>query len=233
MEFEQTILIISDKPDIERDSVAEAWQARGGEILRLGRFWEPPDLSGKDVRVYGADTFCLVLVQKLGLDLISPVDELIFEVPPALLGRSISKHSLGDAKGFSYPCFIKPLTPKQFRAAVYADFEELLAETRDLDMSEGILRSEVVQIVAEARFFMLDGAVASGAVYEGEGDLSAAEVATERVAKEMDLPRTVVVDMGLLDTGTWVVIEFNATWGSGLNGCDPECVVDCIGASLG
>ena len=61
----------------------------------------------------------------------------------------------------------------------------------------------------------------------------AAELATVRVAKEMDLPRTVVVDMGLLDTGTWVVIEFNATWGSGLNGCDPECVVDCIGASLG
>ena len=130
MGLEQTILIISDKADIERDSVADAWQARGGEVLHLGRFWDPPDLNGKDVRVYGADTFCLVLAQKLGLELISPDDELIFHVPPALLGRTISRHSLSDAEAFSYPCFIKPLTPKQFRAAVYSEYEELLAETR-------------------------------------------------------------------------------------------------------
>ena len=233
MGLEQTILIISDKADIERDSVADAWQARGGEVLRLGRFWDPPDLSGKDVRVYGADTFCLVLAQKLGLELISPDDELIFDVPPALLGRTIARHPLSDAEAFPYPCFIKPLTPKQFRAAVYTEYEELLAETRDLDISERVLLSEVVHINAEARFFVLDGEVKSGAVYEGEGDLAAARSAAERLCEQTNLPRTVVVDMGLLDSGRWVVVEFNATWGSGLNGCDPDCVVDCIDASLG
>ena len=87
-------------------------------------------MSRKNVRVYGADTFCLVLAQKLGLELISPDDDLMFAVPPALLGREIFRHSLEDAKGFSHPCIIKPITPKQFRAAVYAGFEELVADTR-------------------------------------------------------------------------------------------------------
>ena len=36
-EIRRITLIISDKPDVERDFVAEAWRARGGEVLRLGR----------------------------------------------------------------------------------------------------------------------------------------------------------------------------------------------------
>jgi hypothetical protein len=35
-------LLISDKPDLERDSVAEAFAERGGAVHRIGRFWDPP-----------------------------------------------------------------------------------------------------------------------------------------------------------------------------------------------
>ena len=54
-------LVISDKPDLERDAVAEVWSAAGGEVLRLGRFWEPPAIDPRRARVYGADAFCHVV----------------------------------------------------------------------------------------------------------------------------------------------------------------------------
>jgi hypothetical protein len=44
----------------------------------------------------------------------------------------------------------------------------------------------------------------------------------------MELPRAVVVDVGLIAGRGWAVIEFNAAWGAGLNGCDPEKVLPAI-----
>ncbi|MDO8543559.1 MAG: hypothetical protein Q7S40_24220 [Opitutaceae bacterium] len=32
-------LIISDKPDVERDALADAFAQGGGDVHRLGRFW--------------------------------------------------------------------------------------------------------------------------------------------------------------------------------------------------
>ena len=69
------VLVIADKPDIERDAVAAAWQAAGGEVLRLGRFWDPPALDAARVRIYGAEAFAQVLAQRLGLALLSPADD--------------------------------------------------------------------------------------------------------------------------------------------------------------
>ncbi len=38
-------LVIPDKTDPERDSVADRWRARGGAITRIGRFWDPHTLT--------------------------------------------------------------------------------------------------------------------------------------------------------------------------------------------
>jgi hypothetical protein len=37
-----------------------------------------------------------------------------------------------------------------------------------------------------------------------------------------------VVDIGYNTEKGWFIIEFNACWGAGLNGCSPEKVIDCI-----
>ncbi len=66
MNYHNLILIIPEKPDTERFAVAEAWH-NNGNVLKLGRFLEPPDIGRKKVRLYGNDTFCLVLEQKLNL----------------------------------------------------------------------------------------------------------------------------------------------------------------------
>ena len=53
------------------------------------------------------------------------------------------------------------------------------------------------------------------------------------LTESMVLPRTVVVDVGLVDGRGWAVIEFNASWGAGLNGWDAEKVLPAIVSASG
>ncbi len=78
MNLQGRTLLIPKKTDIERDRVADTWRAMNWDVVRLDRFWEPPAfINSSDVTLYGNDTFCLVLEQKLDLNLISPPDDLI------------------------------------------------------------------------------------------------------------------------------------------------------------
>ena len=90
-------LLISDKPDVERNALADAFAKCGGTVHRLGRFWEPPALDPATVRVYGADSFCLVLQQKLGFALCSPDDDLLLRMPARFLQRRLAE--LSDKTG--------------------------------------------------------------------------------------------------------------------------------------
>jgi hypothetical protein len=53
------------------------------------------------------------------------------------------------------------------------------------------------------------------------------------LTKVMALPMTVVVDVGFVAGRGWAVIEFNAAWGAGPNGCNPERVLPAIVAASG
>src|SRR5580700_9734469 len=104
-------LFISDKPDVERDAVARAFERCGGVVHRIGRFWDPPTFEPSTVRVYGTDAFCLVLQQKLGLTLCSPSDDLLLQVPASFLNRQVTRQTLGEMLSGALPSFIKPITP--------------------------------------------------------------------------------------------------------------------------
>jgi hypothetical protein len=80
--------------------------------------------------------------------------------------------------------------------------------------------SEPVTFSAKVRTFVLDGRVLDAAVYEGEAELSGAVDFVGALTKSIVLPLTVVIDVGLADGRGWAVIEFNASWGAGLNGCE-------------
>ena len=225
------MLVMPSKVDSERDAVAEAWELSGGSVTRLDRFWAPPTLPRARVRLYGPDTFALVVAEKLSVTLTEPDPYLVIKCPGDLLKRTVTVERLGDAKTLSYPCFVKPVIPKQFRARVFATPDELLDETRGLEGSCELLRSSVVELLAEARGFVLDGVIRAFALYEGTGDRNRVAKTCERVALALDLPRACVVDVGLLADGSWVFIEANAAWGAGLNGCDPHDVLECIAAA--
>ena len=226
------LLIIPAKPDSERDAVAREWELRGGSVLRLDRFWEiPAEVDRTAAKLYGNDTFCLVVAQKLGLTLLAPDDGIIVSASPGLVRRTIALQSLAELGTSAFPLFVKPATPKQFRGAVYQSFQSLQLECSGLPDSTEVLVSEVIGFDAEARSFVLDGIIRTCSVYEGEGNVDQAAKLSERVVMALELPRTCVVDVGMLADGTWALIELNSTWGAGLNGCDASKVVDCIAAA--
>jgi hypothetical protein len=224
-------LLVSDKPDVERDAVAKSFESCGGVVHRIGRFWDPPTFEPSNVRVYGADAFCRVLQQKLGLMLCSPSDELLLLVPPRFLNRQISRRTLSEILSFKFPSFIKPVTPKQFRGAVYESSDALAAECKGLPPDAAVFVSEPVTFTAEVRTFVMDGIVLDEAIYEGKSEAIGAGEFVGALADTMALPRAVVVDVGLIKGRGWAVIEFNAAWGAGLNGCDADKVLPAIVAA--
>ena len=226
-------LLIPDKPDAERDGLAEAFARRGGVVHRIGRFWDPPVFEPSSVRVYGPDSFCLVLQQKLSFELCSPDDDLLLRVPARFLQRKLERRSLGEAASGSFPVFIKPVMPKQFRGAVYQSSAALAEECRGLAPETPVFVSELVQFTSEVRSFVLDGRVLDAAVYEGTPEVAEAIQFVAALTQAMALPRAVVVDVGCVAGRGWAVIEFNATWGAGLNGCDPEKVWSSVIAASG
>jgi hypothetical protein len=136
-----------------------------------------------------------------------------------------------ERDAISYPVFIKPVVPKQFAAAVWPSAQAVTIATQGLAADTEIIVSSVATFVAEARAFVLDGHVRACAVYEGAADVEDARRFAEHIASNVELPRTCVVDVGLLEDRTWAIVECNATWGAGLNGCDAPSVIECIAAA--
>ena len=227
-------LAIPDKPDVERDSVAAEWERLGGQVIRLGAFWSPPEeLAEADVRLYGNDTFCLVVAQKLNVNVISARDEMVAEIGQEWTRRSIEIRELSEANELFYPCFVKPVTPKQFRAAVYESKDALEEECKGLDTSEGIMVSNIVSIESEARCFILDGKVLDGSVYEGDGNAAESAEFVQSFCDAHELPKTCVIDAGYVTSEGWAILEFNSSWGAGLNGCYAAKVLPAIEAASG
>lgn len=225
--MDHDVLIVPVKPDVERDAVAAAWEARGGAVLRVDRFWARPDVEPARTALYGADTFCLVLAQLLGLDLVSPPHDLLLRADRGLTRRAVRGVSLAEALAGGFPTFVKPLVPKQFRARVWPTPDALRAECSGLPPDTAVIASEVVAITAEARAWILDGQVLTCAVYEGAGDAAEAARFAAGAAAALDLPPTCVLDVARLESG-WCLLEANAAWGAGLNGCDAAEAVRCI-----
>ena len=118
--------------------------------------------------------------------------------------------------------------PKLFRAGVYDSLDELRLECRGLEPDTEVIVSQITNFTVEARCFVLDGTPQTCAVYEGAGDANGAIRFVAELASTVPLPETCVLDTGLIDGQEWALVEANATWGSGLNGCDAGKAAICI-----
>lgn len=229
--YEGLHLVLPQKPDPERDAVAAAWRERGGRVQRLARFWEPPALPRERVRIYGNDTFALIVAQRLELELLSPADDLLLHAPPAALRRELHGLPLARARSLAYPRFVKSAVPKLFPAAVYASAEALERACAGLEPQTLLLAAEVVQFDAEVRCFMLGHELLSAACYEGCcATLDAPAALARELAALLPLPPAVVLDLGHIEGRGWALIEANAAWGAGLNGCAAVAAARCIAA---
>ena len=231
MEYKDTILFLPDKEDIERDAVALAWRKRGGEVLKIGKFWNPPMIENKYIKVYGNNMFCLILEQKLNIKLIFPDDELLIKLRNDWTKRKIDIVSLDKMCKDQFPAFIKPVVPKLFTAQIYKSMEELKKECKGLEESTKVIISEIVHIESEVRCFILNQEIITLSVYEGEvADYNEVTIFIDNFLKfnHYLLPKTLVLDVGYVKDRGWIIIEANPTWGAGLNGCNPEKAIICI-----
>lgn len=223
------ILLLPEKSDPERDAVAEAWKAQGGEVRYIAKFWQKPSIGSSRISIYGNDTFALVLAQVLGKQLLMPQDEVIASVSDKWTKRTVSISDTQKITQLNFPIFAKPVQPKLFKAAVYQSEDDLNKAIQGLE-NPLIICSEVVNIDKEIRVFVLNNELMDLAYYEGQGDLIPPKAFVQDFLQQnsLDLPCTYVVDLGFNAEIGWFIIEFNAVWGAGLNGCSPAKVLSCI-----
>ena len=216
--------------DVERESIAKVWEENEGEVLKLGKFWIKPDTKGKRVSLYGFDSFCLVLAQILELEMLMPNDEVIAELDYKFLKRNIDIKLIKDVNIIQFPKFVKPVTPKLFKAEIFKTENELKSKIEGIKGDEKIICSDIISVEAELRSFILNNQIQDLAFYEGNGSLEEAEnfIITFLEESNITFPKSFVLDIGFNQKSGWFIIEFNASWGAGLNFCQPQKVINCI-----
>lgn len=130
-----------------------------------------------------------------------------------------------------FPIFIKSVIPKLFAAAVFPSLDAFKQAIGGLADTEDILVSSIIHpIQAEARGYVMHGEIKDLALYEGDADMESGRpfLAAFLMTYASSLPPVVVVDIAFNEHTGWFVLEFNACWGAGLNGCKAEKVIDCI-----
>jgi len=224
------ILLIPDKTDTERDRIAKSWEAKGGEVKRIEKFWIKPEVGEKRVSIYGYDTFCLVLAQVLEIEMIMVKDETIAELSERYLKRSIEIISIKESSKINFPKFIKPVTPKLFKAEIFKSTADLNSKIEGIDVSERLICSDLISVNKEVRSFILKREIKDLAFYEGTGEINEAREFIADFLKncKLKLPNSFVLDIGFNEKDKWFIIEFNSSWGAGLNFCEPAKVTDCI-----
>lgn len=235
--MEKPTLLIPEKTDPEFEQVFTAWANSGGQIKRLGKYWiKDEELAKQKIAIYGNQAFALVLAQIYNVELLSPDDTLIVRLEREWTKREIQARRLNELTDSDFPIFIKPVTPKMFLAGVFKTYEDFKQATNGLQETEEILTATIItDIHAEARSFVKGGIVKDIAFYEGSADLEAGRkfVSDFINSNKNKLPDVVVIDIAYSEQTGWFILEFNACWGAGLNGCKAENVIDCIiGATI-
>jgi hypothetical protein len=229
----KALLLVPAKPDPEREAIAAAWIKQGGQVQRIEQFWVKPETGNSSVAIYGNETFSQVLAQVLGKKLVTVKDELITQLENKWIKREMNLMLLGEVVNVVFPKFLKSVIPKLITAKIYHTKEELLAATKALEYSEQVIVSDVIDITREVRVFVLRRMVCELAYYEGDGNIDDPEQFTVAFLENYtgELPETFVLDLGYNANQGWFIIEFNSSWGAGLNSCDPAKVLECIEAA--
>lgn len=240
-------LILSPRYSDDARILGQAAKLRGWEVTKLKSSNIPEGLKAQACRLYAEGFFAEFLAENLALELLRPADDSLARLETDFLRRDVSFYSVVNFERPKHAAFIKPADQKLFAVAVYEP-DEPIPGLEQLAPNDPILVADVVKFVREYRFFvhkrniqtgsiyLLDGQVPQAAVgYAGEGDTRWLEAVNfaQRVCRKtlIELPESFVLDVGLLDTNVWAVVEFNPTWASGIYGCDPHSVLDCLEAS--
>lgn len=219
------------------------WRAAGllgWDVERLPSWRVPQGLrSVAEPVLYLEGLLGPTLAEEFGLRLLEPPVDWLPRLPEEYRKRWVYLTTLREARLLAEPAFIKPPNDKSFPAKVYRGSE--LPDGYDEDSP--VLVAEVVTWEKEFRCFVLDRQPRALSVYLRHGELQRANdfAATDAELAEaaalvravladsrVDLPPAAVVDVGVIASRGWAVVEQNAAWGAGLYGCDPEQVLEVL-----
>lgn len=179
-------------------------------------------------------------------ELTAPGPYWLTQIPQSLTQRKVSSATVEDflseapRGGF----FIKPAEAKVegFEAA-WRNYSQTCEIISNLKIPSGTFlqwSDKLIDINHEYRFFVLDGKIITGSSYLVDGlthydgaDNSkfdeAAQYAQYAVSTIDSQPSAYVIDVGIDSaTNSWLVIEGNPAWCSGIYGSDPEKVIRVI-----
>jgi hypothetical protein len=227
-----------DAQRLWRACIAEKW-----DVIRV-HGWRVPEISPKDVAVYGEPLFAEYVAQTLGLRLQQPSVDWLPKLPHRWRGREVRLMTLAEARKVSNRSFIKPAEEKCFEARVYSSGAEL-PPPGPLPEGLAVLVQDVVDWTTEFRCFVLNRTVVTVSAYWRDGqsaklengswssndaELVEATSFCETVLGDQSvvLPEAVAVDVGTIRNRGWAVIECNAAFAAGIYGCDPVAVLSVL-----
>lgn len=228
-------------PRFTPDSQA-LWRAAmdlGWDVERLATFRVPDHLRAvPDPVLHIEALFGPAIAAELGLSLLQTSEDWLPRLPEEYRRRKVDLTTLGRVRASGTTAFVKPPNDKSFPARVY--HPEGLPEGDD---DAPVLVSEVVAWEREYRCFILDRRIQTLSIYLQRGalqrDSDYATTDAERAEVEaflspvlkdarVDLPRAVVLDVGVIEGRGWAVVEANSAWGSGIYGCDPAQILHVL-----
>lgn len=219
------------------------WQAavrKGWDIERLERWEVPASMRNiSDPVLYLEGLFGPTLAEAFGLRLLEPPLDWLPRLPVQYRKRDVRLLTLGEARRLDRPAFMKPPNDKSFVARVCTGADL----PTEFDASTPVLVSDVVDWEVEFRCFVLDRNIRALSVYLRNGELQRPNDFHHAPAEEtrlrefvgdlladpqVEIPRAIALDVGVVRNRGWAVVEANAAWGSGIYGCDPEQVLEVL-----
>jgi ATP-grasp domain, R2K clade family 2 len=177
--------------------------------------------------------------EQFGMRLLEPAIDWLPNLAEKYRQRSIFITTLGEARQLTYSAFIKPPNDKSFPAKVYQPGDL----PPDYPDNTKVLIAEIVEWEKEFRCFIFDRTLQTFSVYLRDGKLQrdadfANSLAEEREVRDfisiiladsqIELPRSTVIDIGIIQGKGWAIVEQNSAWGAGIYGCDPSAVLEVL-----
>jgi hypothetical protein len=238
-------LLLSPRYTDDSRALRLAAEQAGWQVFRLAN-WRPParPLTGEIV-LYGEPLLVDIMASALDLVVLDAPPDWLARLPERYTRRTITYTTLAEARTLATPRFVKPALSKSFPAGVYTMNAEIPRGSDDMPGDTPVLVADPVHWSIEFRCFVLDRQIATMSPYLRDGELVEDEqgqwIASEEEWREaraygeqlladpnFDLPPAIVLDIGLIASAGWAVIETNGAWGAGLYGCDPASVLPVL-----
>ncbi|MBC7820124.1 MAG: ATP-grasp domain-containing protein [Planctomycetaceae bacterium] len=234
-------LILSARNNEDSQRLWRAAIRKGWAVERLHDWRVPEEMkSVPEPILYAEALLAPIHATHFGLSLLEPPNEWLPRLPQAYRQRKVILTTLEQARLGEFPSFVKPPNDKSFPPTVCQCPDDLPKEYAE---DAPVLVAEVVRWEKEFRCFVLDRELRTFSVYLRNGKLQRdnefessaiedAEVSSFVGAlladPRVELPRAIVIDVGMIEGRGWAVVELNAAWGSGTYGCDPDVVLDVL-----